>query len=74
VFFSSSTSIIEPSAASASSLVTGLRVMVGGSSNSDGSLTAQTIQIQTGSSTPGMGGGTMSGGRRSGGGSGNSGQ
>ena len=74
VFFSSSTSIIKPSTASASSLTTGLRVMVGGSSNSDGSLTAQTIQIQTGSSTPELGGGAIPGSRRSGGSSGNSGQ
>lgn len=67
VFFSSSTSIIKPATASASSLTEGLRVMVGGSSNSDGSLTAQTIQIQTGSSTSEMGGGAAPGSESAGG-------
>ncbi len=64
VFYSSSTSIVKPSPAKASDLTTGAMVMIGGSTNSDGSVTASTIQIRTGStgspqvgsSTSGFGG------------------
>lgn len=46
VFYSSSTSIIKPSPASISDLSAGTMVMIGGTSNSDGSLTAQSIQVR----------------------------
>jgi hypothetical protein len=45
VFYSSSTQIIKPQPADASALTTGARVLVGGASNSDGSVTASTIQV-----------------------------
>ena len=48
VFYSSSTSVTEPTVVSVSKLAVGSTVMVGGSSNADGSLTAQTIQVSTG--------------------------
>ncbi len=74
VFYSSSTSIIKPSVAPVSDLVTGASVMIGGTQNSDGSLTAQSIQIRTASSTPSMGGGAPSGNGQFGNGSQGSGQ
>ena len=46
VFYSTSTAIIKPSPASANDLAPGTQVMVGGSQNSDGSFTAQSIQIR----------------------------
>jgi hypothetical protein len=55
VFYSSSTSVIKPSPASVSDLTTGTNVIIGGTQNSDGSLTAQTIQVRTGNG-PGPGG------------------
>jgi hypothetical protein len=61
VFYSSSTSIVIPSPASASQLTVGSNVMIGGSANSDGSVTASTIQVR-GSSTVGFGGGFGPGG------------
>jgi hypothetical protein len=48
VFYSSSTQIMKPTIVSAGNLTAGTRVMIGGTPNSDGSLTAQSIQIQTG--------------------------
>jgi hypothetical protein len=48
VLYSSSTPVTEPTTVSVSKLTVGAMVMVGGSSNSDGSLTATTIQIGTG--------------------------
>lgn len=48
VFYSTSTQIIKPSPASASDLTPGTTILVGGSTNSDGSVTAQTIQIRQG--------------------------
>jgi Domain of unknown function (DUF5666) len=51
VFYSSSTQIIKPTAVSADALTTGTNVMIGGSTNSDGSVTAQTIQIRNATST-----------------------
>ena len=45
VFYSSSTQIVKPQPASASALTAGTRVLVGGAANSDGSVTAATIQV-----------------------------
>lgn len=55
VFYASSTpiTVIKPTPVPASSLVAGTRVMITGTSNSDGSLTAQSIQIQTGNGSSG---------------------
>ena len=64
VFYSSSTSVIEPQPASINDVTPGTNVMVGGTTNSDGSVTAQSIQVRTASSTGGFGGGA---GRPSGG-------
>ena len=55
VFYSSSTQIIKPQPANASALTSGTRVLVGGTTNSDGSVTASTIQIQTGAAPTGRG-------------------
>jgi hypothetical protein len=52
VFYSSSTQIIVPQPASISSIKAGNTIMVGGTPNSDGSVTATTIQVRNG-----MGGG-----------------
>jgi hypothetical protein len=46
VFYSSSTSVIKPSPASVSDLTAGTNVVIGGTQNSDGSVTAQTIQVR----------------------------
>jgi hypothetical protein len=54
VFYSGATQVMKPTIVPASTLVAGTRVMIGGTANSDGSLTAQSIQVQTGS---GFGGG-----------------
>ncbi len=61
VFYSSSTSVVKPSPASASDLTPGTTVMIGGTQNSDGSVTAQTIQVRTANS-PSFGGGAGQGG------------
>lgn len=47
VFYSSSTQVIKPSQASLNDISVGTQVMIGGTQNSDGSLTAQSIQIVT---------------------------
>jgi len=67
VFYSSSTQIEKPSAVPASSLTSGTQVMIVGSQNSDGSLTAQSIQVRP-AGTGGFfgGGGAGSGGSGSG--------
>jgi hypothetical protein len=62
VFYSGTTSVIKPTPAPVSSLTPGTMVMIGGTANSDGSLTAQSIQVRTASSTGGFGGGGGGGG------------
>jgi hypothetical protein len=54
VFYSSSTLISEPMTVPVSDLSSGTNVMVAGTTNSDGSLTAQSIQVRT-ATMPGMG-------------------
>ncbi len=46
VFYSSSTLVTEPTNVSISALKSGVNVMIGGTTNSDGSLTAQSIQVR----------------------------
>jgi hypothetical protein len=46
VFYSSSTPVSEPTIVSVSKLTVGTNVMIGGTTNSDGSLTAQSIQVR----------------------------
>lgn len=46
VLYSSSTAVTEPTAVSAANLAVGTNVMVAGTSNSDGSVTATTIQVR----------------------------
>jgi hypothetical protein len=61
VYFSSSTSVVVPQAASASAIQPGAMVMVGGTTDSSGNLTATTIQVRNGAggaagTGPGAGG------------------
>lgn len=53
VFYSTSTSVSEPTMVSVNALKVGTNVMVAGMSNSDGSLTAQTIQVRSAGTTGG---------------------
>jgi len=65
VFYSTSTSVIKPTPASVSNLTAGTNVMIGGTQNSDGSLTAQSIQVRD-PNQPGLGvtrNGTTTGGQ-----------
>lgn len=55
VFYSSSTQVIVPQAASISSVASGSMVMVIGTQNSDGSMTATTIQVRNANAAPGNG-------------------
>ena len=48
VYYSSSTQVIKPSPASTNDLTSGAMVMIGGTTNPDGSVTATTIQIRQG--------------------------
>ncbi len=52
VFYASSTQISEPTLVSASKLAVGTNVMVGGTTNSDGSVTAQSIQVRSNGAQP----------------------
>lgn len=51
VFFSSSTSIMKTVSANSNDLALGEQITIIGNQNSDGSITAQTIQIRTATST-----------------------
>ncbi len=53
VFYSTSTPVSEPTMVSVNTLKVGTTIMVGGASNSDGSLTAQTIQVRPAGATNG---------------------
>ena len=55
VFYSSSTSVIVPQTTSISSIQPGAMVMVGGTTDSSGNLTASSIQVRNGAG-PGAGG------------------
>lgn len=57
VFYASSTPVSEPTTVPVSALKVGTNVMVAGTSNSDGSVTAQTIQVRP----AGAGSGTSAG-------------
>lgn len=56
VFYSSSTQVVklEPQTEPVSSLTPGTQVMIGGTQNSDGSVTAQTIQIRAAGTSTGV--------------------
>jgi len=56
IFYSSSTQVTKPAPASINDLAPGTNVMIGGTQNSDGSLTAESIQVREGNA-PGFGGG-----------------
>lgn len=60
VFYSSSTPVSVPTTVSVSTLKAGANVMVAGTSNSDGSVTAQTIQVRPAGTLGGYGGGAGS--------------
>ena len=51
VFYSNSTQVVKPSPASVTDLTPGTMVMIGGTTNSDGSVTAQSIQIRNSTSS-----------------------
>lgn len=53
VFYSTSTPVSEPTMVSVNTLKVGTTIMVAGTSNSDGSLTAQTIQVRPAGTTNG---------------------
>ena len=53
VFYSTSTPVSEPTMVSVGTLKVGTTIMVAGTSNADGSLTAQTIQVRTTNATGG---------------------
>lgn len=55
IFYSTSTPITKSVEASSSDLAVGQNVIVSGSQNSDGSLTANNVQIRSGNQMPGFG-------------------
>jgi len=55
VFYSSSTPVSEPTIVPVSKLTVGTNVMIGGTTNSDGSLTAQSIQVRAAGAAAGGG-------------------
>jgi len=57
VFYSGLTTISEPKVVSSSALTTGITIMVGGTQNSDGSLSAQTIEVGVAGAARGSSGG-----------------
>ena len=59
VFYSSSTQVVklQPQTEPVSSLTPGTQVVIGGTQNADGSVTAQTIQIRPAGTSTGMFGG-----------------
>lgn len=58
VIYSSSTPVTEPTTVSPNVLQVGANVMVGGTTNSDGSVTAETIQVRAGNQSGGYGTGS----------------
>ena len=56
VFYSTSTTVSEQTTVSPSTLTVGTNVMVGGTTNSDGSVTAQSIQVRPAGAGGGFGG------------------
>jgi hypothetical protein len=56
IFYSSSTQVSEPTVVPASALKEGTNVVVAGTSSSDGSMAATTIQVRTGNSGAPAGG------------------
>ena len=52
IFFSSSTQIVEPQPVSISAIQSGTNVMITGTANSDGSMTATTIQVRSAPTQP----------------------
>lgn len=58
VLYSSSTQVSMPTTASLNDVTVGAQVMIGGTQNADGSVTAQSIQIRTASTPNGPAGAT----------------
>jgi hypothetical protein len=56
VFITTSTPVTEPTTVSPSTLAVGTNVMVAGTTNSDGSVTAQSIQVRPAGAAGGFGG------------------
>ncbi len=54
IFYSSSTSVMKPISGSLNDISSGTEVTISGTQNSDGSITAQSIQVRQNTSTQGM--------------------
>ncbi len=63
VFYSTSTPVSEPTIVAPSTLKVGTNVMIGGTTNSDGSLTAQSIQVRPANAGGGKGASNAGGGQ-----------
>jgi hypothetical protein len=63
VFYSSATTVTEPTTVSVSKLTAGSNVVITGTTNSDGSVTASSIQVANGNSLFRAGGGAAAGGQ-----------